>query len=1060
MSRNRYRDFNESQGNVNGYGDGSFRPPPINENEDDEPYGAEDEELYGPPSTSAPPPLPDRSRSKTLDSKAEKIIGGVLEHLRTNWPAMCQNECVPVHIALQLLDTSSVGRAHEYQQFEQTHRYLQESLKAIVHEYHQGFNSSIGTFHKIQTSIQSSQKRVRNLKECMVQSKASITTTDPELRKLATASQNYNDLIHTLSEIEEIRQVPDQLEARISEKRFVTAVDIVQTALRRIRAPGLEEIGALNDLKNYLLNQETALSDILIEELHDHLYLKSPYCQERWQTIAKSQSALYQDKFENSTTLQPFYLILDSIDFTESVTEDPAKNPEANTFSYIGVLVESLNKLGRLEFAVNAIKQRLPVELSGIVNETNSEVDQRHPNSLRGSVTSSGNQSFGSRENTIRTDVIYDLLGTLYAKLESIAESHRIFHESIKAIVRREGRNSSMILGGFRELWNLYQNEIQSLLRNYVTTDSDVYQISSSKSGSSKQDLKKDKIFQFVDADTKSSQMMTELQELEGIIRSAVPGLISGRNQASDNKKLPQKSVRTLRKGTLRRGMSNSGYEDKSSEIGSYRSLVEPSVFNMSLLLPPTLDFLQKLKIIVPPGSELVTSTLTSFLDNFLVNVFLPQLDETLGKLSDSLFEQADAFQQDPQWATVSRRPVFKGTVEFFNLITAFSRMLDAIPHDQALTQLIITQMIRYYDHCYDWFKSLTSKARDSEVLEPKMSAFLATGPSDIHTTLQTLWNSEKEDLNLIEKEITQLIKHVNNNSLQLDDTILDREIISSLCVLYTSMKWLAIKITALRHITRNNSNSSHTTIKNSHSWEWSLRGMKREQNSQPPVYLPMTQETVVGFDSIVSSYHELAEKILLTLHMEIRCQTIYALTMAMSPIITAPYLLEQAVNNPDPKILRLNADLITYDEVVARLLRDKETVFIRRGLGLFVENFLIANAGQVGAMNAHGCGRMLLNILVLQQNLKAIEPDVSLGRAARFFDLFTEGPDAIVKYAKDLKDNSNSMRETFCYEDLKTLIELCYSEQTSSSDRGNTTISKRDMAEHLLQLSEYMWQS
>lgn len=25
-----------------------------------------------------------------------------------------------------------------------------------------------------------------------------------------------------------------------------------------------------------------SLTDILIEELHDHLYLKSPYCQDRW----------------------------------------------------------------------------------------------------------------------------------------------------------------------------------------------------------------------------------------------------------------------------------------------------------------------------------------------------------------------------------------------------------------------------------------------------------------------------------------------------------------------------------------------------------------------------------------------------------------------------------------------------------------------------------------------------------------------------------------------------------------------------------------------------------
>jgi len=39
-------------------------------------------------------------------------------------------------------------------------------------------------------------------------------------------------------------------------------------------------------------------------------------------------------------------------------------------------------------------------------------------------------------------------------------------------------------------------------------------------------------------------------------------------------------------------------YENRQAP-GSYKSLVEPSVFNMSLLLPPTLVFLQRLRQLV-----------------------------------------------------------------------------------------------------------------------------------------------------------------------------------------------------------------------------------------------------------------------------------------------------------------------------------------------------------------------------------------------------------------------------------------------------------------------------
>lgn len=1060
--------YTNGNGNRNGDGYGApmgFGLPP-GENEEYDPYGTTYENRYGtPPIPTSSPPVSRNAYSRPLraqpESNAEKQIGEVLEHIKSEWPAMCQNECVPVHIALQLLDTSSVGRAHEYPEFERTHNYLQESLKGIVHEHHQGFNSSIGTFHKIQSSIQASQKRVRTLKESLLSSKTNLATADPELRKLGTASSTYDGLLHTLSEIEDLRLVPDQLEARISEKRFLTAVEILQTALRRIRVPELDEIGALSELRSYLTNQETALTDILIEELHDHLYLKSPYCQERWQYLAKSQGGMGKDQTVPNSSIRLFYEVLDQMDLTEPMVEEPSRNPEADTFYYIQLVVEALNKLGALESAVNNIKQRLPVELFGIVNETNTEVDQKHPSSLRGGIShTQGNQAFGSRENSIRADVIYDLLWTLYAKFESIAESHRIFHDSVKAIVRREGgRNSSILLGGFRELWNLYQNEIRSLLHNYVTTDADVYQFNStSKLGSSRQDSKKEHLFQFSDADSKSVQMTTEYQDLEGIIRAAVPGLMS--KQGADTKKpLANRTDSMIGRSGSRR-VTSTAYDSKTGGVGAHKSLVEPSVFNMSLLLPPTLGFLQRLKSIVPPGSDLVTSTLTSFLDNFLVNVFLPQLDETLGKLSDSVFEESDSFQEDPQWTNVARRPVFKGTSAFFSLITAFCKMLDTIPHDQALSSLIITQMLRYYDRCCNWYKSLVSRVQDSEGSKMKLSALLASEAGDIQETMKKLWTLEEDDKTLLEKEAGLLILHTNENPLRLEDIILDRETISSLCILYTSMKWLSIKVEQLRHITRNDTDSSRTTMQRPANRRWTLlNDSSNLQEDQNPVYLPMTQETVVAFDGIVSSYQELAGTVLLTLHMEIRCQIVYALSIALSPE-TAPYLLEQVVNDPDPKILNLNADLVSYEETVVRFLRDKEVSFIRTGLGLLIDNFLVTNAGMVQAMNANGCGRMQLNILVLQQNLKNIEADVSLDRAAKFFDLFTEGPDAVIKQAKDGKEPANEGKELFSYDELKTLIELCYSEQLSSPERGISTVAKRGMSDYLLQLSEHMWQS
>ncbi|KAJ8126396.1 hypothetical protein O1611_g7242 [Lasiodiplodia mahajangana] len=832
----------------------------------------------------------------------------------------------------------------------------------------------------------------------------------------------YDEVLQTLNELEDLRTVPDQLEARISEKRFLTAVEVLQNALRKLRKPELDDIGALSDLRGYLANQETALMDILVEELHEHLYLKSPYCQERWQSLAKNQGVQAQN-YSDPAAITTFNAMLGALDLEHPVTEDPSKNPEADTSWYIALLAESLNKLGRLESAVDTLNQRLPVELFSVVNETINDVDLRHPSSLRGgSSNSQGLHIYNSRETQMRADVIYDLLWTLYGKFEAIAEGHRVFHDAVKFLARREGLgNTPQLLGSFRELWNLYQNEIRSLLHNYVTTDADIYQSAASlRNGmvlNGNRDTQRESLFKFSEADQKSIEMTAEYEALDNIIQTAVPGLTSNSRKSQTAGKKLSLIGKESRKSALGGGL------DSRNTPGSYKSLVEPSVFNMSLLLPPTLGFIERLRHIIPDGSDLIASALTSFLDNFLVNVFQPQLDETLGKLSDAVLGEVDSFQQDPDWRLVARRPVSKGTTAFLAIVTAFCRMLGDIPHDQALSTLIISQMMRYYDRCYTWFKSLVSKAQDSNLASQdlRFSAKLAITEGDIQDTIQKLWTSDALDRELIEKEVGLLIMRTNESPLGPSDVIQDRDVISSLCLLYTSMKWLSTKITSLRHITEHNTDSSKSTMPRDQNRQWSLRNDPSNANGeqQGPVYLPMTQDTVQSFDRIVSSYEELAATVLLTLHMEIRCRIIQSLRVALSPE-TAPYVLgDREIKEPDPQILSLNAELIAYDETAVRFLRDREIAFA----------------------------------------------DVDLARAAKYYGLFEEGPDAIVEKAKRDKEReadagSTPEAEKFSYDELKALVELCYSVQLSDPERGVNAAAKRQMGEKILALSEYMWQT
>lgn len=147
------------------------------------------------------------------------------------------------------------------------------------------------------------------------------------------------------------------------------------------------------------------------------------------------------------------------------MTDDSTRNPESDTFSYIQLLVESLNKMDRLDIAVDAVEQRLPVELFKVVEKSNNEVAQRHPSVLRAYANQRTAKSYkGANSDELRTGLLNDLLWTLYARFEAIAESHRVVHDVVSGIVRREGlheASSAPLTRGFKGLWELYQNEVR-----------------------------------------------------------------------------------------------------------------------------------------------------------------------------------------------------------------------------------------------------------------------------------------------------------------------------------------------------------------------------------------------------------------------------------------------------------------------------------------------------------------------------------------------------------------------------------------------------------------------
>jgi hypothetical protein len=152
-------------------------------------------------------------------------------------------------------------------------------------------------------------------------------------------------------------------------------------------------------------------------------------------------------------------------------------------------------------------------------------------------------------------------------------------------------------------------------------------------------------VFKLSEIDQKSADLAADQHDLDQILQASVPGLVS-------KSQVPSGSSRINATTTT------------DGPAAGHKLLVEPNVFNISSLLPPSLSFLQRLKDIVPHDSDIAMSTLTSFLDEFIINVFHPQLEETVTELCTQSFLELDAFQKDPQWSQHSIRPIFKVSCE------------------------------------------------------------------------------------------------------------------------------------------------------------------------------------------------------------------------------------------------------------------------------------------------------------------------------------------------------------------------------------------------------------
>jgi len=430
----------------------------------------------------------DGKKNKPLDP----YIVDLLSTLDIQWGFMTDENFNPVSLALSLLDTSSLGR--NYEDFNDMLVSLDEAMNIIVNESYLSFNNSIHTFSGVVGNLSDSQQRVREMKKELIHCKELLQCKRSDLMQQWMQSIEYKEMIQMLDTIDELREAPDKILELISSKHYLTATKYLLKYLEIANNIDYQSIGALDDIRHDLNVIKASIYNSLIEDLHNHIYLKSKFCtaqnnnedtenvglyngndiiQSQFKlneinnnTTAKKDNLLnsQEKKFEHMNTSKLFYKKLDENYQNEEIVEDPEKNPELDSYNFMKIILECLRLLEQLPEALETIRQRLPLELYSVVEKTINEIDKKNENSYNISKNSkllfkSNNISdlIGINSQEAKSNLLKDMLKSLYSKLDSIVQIHAFILNTSEKMLKLEGIQSTIYT--IRDVWIAVQNE-------------------------------------------------------------------------------------------------------------------------------------------------------------------------------------------------------------------------------------------------------------------------------------------------------------------------------------------------------------------------------------------------------------------------------------------------------------------------------------------------------------------------------------------------------------------------------------------------------------------------
>ncbi|CCD22682.1 exocyst subunit SEC8 NDAI_0A05270 [Naumovozyma dairenensis CBS 421] len=999
-----------------------------------------------------------------------------LSLIETQWNRILSEKTNPLELALAFLDDTSVGLGHRYKEFNQLKENIGNHLQEVVNEHSQVFNANVASYGKTVSSITETQENTSLVKKNFKLVNDNIIMQKGTLKELNEANMNYNNIINSLSFVEEVLQIPEIIEDHLRNDEYKDVQKLLERGFLLLNNHDLKNLKPLKPITQQLEMQEHVFFNNLIDEIHDIVYSKKNNHTDLDIDILKIvninqngftslESYLYNIanidivkhssdingkliKFikcihkENGTTAATKKKkILASDDENEHETTNEKENitnnnvvlstdrSQCSDYLRIFYLLSLIQDINKLPTACSILVDRARKEIHSIILKSTEKVRRTHPTLLKLAAGIPIDSNFGLSVNDLLSVIMRECFWNIFIKLLLAIQAHRAILESIKVL---QPSTSMNLTYNINNIWNKLLDEVSTLLSRYLNNPSLLVTSNNYKNrlAPAVPKRKNELIFSLQNNIEDSTEAKNQAGELKALLKDIFPGF------------------------TVATNMDLETIYVKDESFEQEETLLPPSIFNLKFILEPFLLFSKASSNFISVNDDninknKINSTLITpmeFFENYMSKQFYPKIELTLNALFTMRVESNNPYALEN---IEENRNIFKAAADFQQL---FYNILQAANTTNILRKKIMNAILDLLNKFYDYYAQLLSKL---------------IGPTDIKVNRKifNLWFNDEKLMNIERKilidndetvfveESYELFKFIieqfsKNGGGLTKEHIFNNITLETIIYFLNTIFWINSWLPGLKKVIDNTNNDDDKgeskksdlgidSIRN--DWSFFETFNLNKSTTEEHLRILLDKEMGAKFDKAIDGFESLQLKLLSLLRFDIRARNIYQIGKLFQNIKL--WNLSVGSTEVDQNITSLISELRMIENKLEQHLPANEKDRIFSGVDVTINNAFIIGAHSILVLNNNGVKKMLKNINVIQhtcRNIYSASSKMSMADSILYYTLC--GADE-----KELFENIESGKLPFCsVSDLKTILRLQFSEELSKQAKRASTSSMK----------------